>query len=213
MQGFSLNNISDCYVGATGASAIYYGSTCIWQRQTYTWVTLPQYHHHTSLNIDVPNAASISSINGTTCHLVMPTHYDFTYVLDPDTSSTYRNLNYLYYEFDITGVDNVDITLTTNFIPTGDPNLFKTSRVSGVTSAVTSLQSGKYTFEDGTSTIKTGFLTKSTTWTYNSSSLNPSTTYHFSLFYIIDENGRDYDYFYQANNTSPGIEVTINTTI
>ena len=30
MQGFALNNISDCYVGSNQASAIYLGSTLIW---------------------------------------------------------------------------------------------------------------------------------------------------------------------------------------
>lgn len=211
MQGFSLNNISDCQVGSAKASAIYFGDLIVWQRQQYTWVTLPQYAANLFGN-NIPNSAYMTSINANSCHLTMPTYFDFTYVLDPDTSTINDNLNLLYYDFDITGVDNIDISLTTNLIPSSACNLFKTNRTTQVTSDVSNIQSGMYTFEKNSTPIGSGFLSNSDTWTYNSSSLDPRATYHFSLFYSIDERDREYDYFYQANNVGPGIEVYITTT-
>ena len=198
MQGFSLNNISDAKIGATQVNSIYLGANNIWRK--YKWVTTPQYH--TSNN--VPNSAVITRIDATTCRLSMPNKYDYTYIGD--------GINILYYEFDITGVDFIDITLTTNLIPSSACNLFKTNRTTQITSEVTSIESGLYRFEKTSTltTLRSGTLTKNDTIT-DAFTLDPSENYHFSLYYRMVDNGRDYDYFYQANNIGPGIEAIITT--
>lgn len=56
MQGFALNNISDCYVGSNQASSIYLGSTKIWP------TTPPHDYSHDYLTIEAISNTYISFI-------------------------------------------------------------------------------------------------------------------------------------------------------
>lgn len=59
MQGFALNNISDCYVGSNQASAMYLGSTLIWP------TTPPQPHDYSQdyLTIEALGPGILSCFN------------------------------------------------------------------------------------------------------------------------------------------------------
>lgn len=217
MEGFSLNNISDCYVGATGASQIWLGNNLIWQRQTYTWVTIPSYR--TIYGTNIPNYASIYYSAQDQCVLradILNDPYNFTYILDPDTSYAYRNLNILVFDVDIQNVDNFSVNVTTNINPSSsssDTNCYRRNRTTQSEEAVPTIPSMRFTITGSdNSSLYGGWLTKSDYFNQTFNNLNSSLTYYIRIMLTFEDSNRTYDYYCNPSNINgPTFEMQINT--